>query len=119
MKVSKLSEGKKTFLPMCPAEKPEGESDDSPCGMCGGARGKREECYIGGDTRTNDGVSLITFHTLFVREHNRLAEKLAELNPTWDDERLFQKARKINIAQYQHIVYKEFLPLLIGMSTIQ
>ena len=88
--------------------------------MCNGrhSENKREDCFAGGDDRTNDGVSLMTFHTLFVREHNRLAEKLAELNPTWDDERLFQKARKINIAQYQHIVYKEFLPLLIGMTTI-
>ena len=116
LKVGKQSGDKKSLLATCPAEKQEGES--KACDFCESFRAdiKREDCFAGGDSRTNDGVSLITFHTLFVREHNRLAEKLAELNPTWDDERLFQKARKINVAQYQHIVYKEWLPIILGRS---
>lgn len=50
----------------------------------------------------------------FFREHNRLARKLAEINPCWDDEKLFQTARKINIAQWQNIFYYELMPLIIG-----
>ncbi|KAJ0182211.1 hypothetical protein K1T71_001580 [Dendrolimus kikuchii] len=50
----------------------------------------------------------------FFREHNRLARKLAELNPCWDDEKLFETARKINIAQWQYIFYYELIPLIIG-----
>ena len=48
------------------------------------------------------------FHTVWVREHNRLAKELSYLNPYWDDERLYQEARKINIAEMQHITYNEW-----------
>ena len=51
---------------------------------------------------------LTAFHTVWVREHNRLARELSYLNPYWDDERLYQEARKINIAEMQHITYNEW-----------
>lgn len=51
-----------------------------------------------------------------MREHNRLAIELSKLNPHWDDERLFQEARKINIAQYQKITYYDWLPHIVGQS---
>lgn len=38
---------------------------------------------------------------LFSRNHNHLAERLADLNPHWKDEILFQEARRINIANFQ------------------
>jgi hypothetical protein len=52
-----------------------------------------------------------------VRAHNFIANELAALNNTgWDDEILFQESRKILIALFQHFVYKEYLPELLGVN---
>lgn len=58
-------------------------------------------------------------HTLMAREHNRLASGLSEVNPHWDDETLFQEARRINIATIQHITYNEFLPIVLGKEVME
>jgi peroxidase len=67
-----------------------------------------------GDLRADENVVLTTVHTLFAREHNRLAGIFQSANPSWTDEQVFQAAREQNIAQYQNIVFYEFLPLLLG-----
>ena len=74
--------------------------------------------FLAGDVRANENSVLASMHTLFVREHNRLAELLAVEHPDWGDEQIFQRAREINIAQYQNIVYNEYLPALLGEDRI-
>lgn len=75
---------------------------------------KEEVYYIAGDHRANEHPVLTSMHTLFVREHNRLARELKAVFPNWKDGRLFHIARKINCAQFQKIVYEEFLPAMMG-----
>lgn len=67
-----------------------------------------------GDDRVNVHPQLAVIHTVWHREHNRIADKLARLNPDWSDEILYQEARRIVIAEIQHITYKEWLPILLG-----
>lgn len=54
-----------------------------------------------GDTRASEMPELSSMHTLFVREHNRLATQLKRLNPRWNGEKLYQEARKIVGAMVQ------------------
>ena len=65
----------------------------------------------------HEGLS--SMHTLWLREHNRLVEELAVLNPHWGDQRLFHEARKIIGAQMQHITYNEYLPVVLGSYSLQ
>lgn len=70
--------------------------------------------FIAGDVRVNEQVGLTSMHTLFVREHNRLAEEIAEDDSDLTGEQIYEKARKIVGAQMQVITYNEFLPALLG-----
>lgn len=76
-------------------------------------------CYRGGDVRLNVSPQLTVIHVLYLREHNRIADALAKLNPKWDDEKLFQEARRINIAQYQYVTYYEWLPIFLGKEKMK
>lgn len=78
------------------------------------AGGTDSSFFLAGDVRANEQSGLTLMHTLFVREHNRLAGLLADNNPGWTDEDLFQTARKIVGAEVQRITYAEFLPALLG-----
>ncbi|MEZ5452066.1 MAG: peroxidase family protein [Thiothrix sp.] len=74
--------------------------------------------YMAGDVRANENPALTSMHTLWVREHNRIADELAQQHPEWSDEQLYQEARKTNVAQIQAITYNEFLPALVGEDAI-
>ncbi|MBJ6611807.1 MAG: peroxidase family protein [Candidatus Thiothrix moscowensis] len=74
--------------------------------------------FIAGDGRSNENIGLASMHTLWVREHNRLADGLAQQHPEWTDEQIYQEARRVNVAQIQSVTYNEFLPALLGKDAI-
>ena len=77
------------------------------------------KCFHSGDSRTSENLGLTGIHTVFVREHNRIAAQLAVLNKDWDDETLFYETRRIIIGILQHIVYDQYVPGVIGKEGSQ
>jgi hypothetical protein len=73
-----------------------------------------ENRFVAGDNRVNENVGLTAIHALFVREHNRLADRIQAHDPALGDEQVYQWARKIVGAEMQAITYREYLPAVMG-----
>uniref|UniRef100_A0A0N4ZT87 Peroxidasin n=1 Tax=Parastrongyloides trichosuri TaxID=131310 RepID=A0A0N4ZT87_PARTI len=76
-------------------------------------------CFLAGDFRANEQLGLTALHTIFLREHNRIAGKFLQINPNWDGETIFQETRKILGAVAQHITYEHWLPKVLGEDGIK
>ena len=63
-------------------------------------------------------VALGAIHTLFVREHNAICDRLAEAHPEWGDEALFQTARLVNAAVMAKIHTVEWTPAILPNRTL-
>jgi hypothetical protein len=77
-----------------------------------------QNLFVTGDVRGNENVELTALQTLFVRNHNLIAGELQKEHPGWSDEQIYQEARKLNIAEYQSIIYNQYLPDLLGPSAL-
>ena len=82
------------------------------------AGGDSASLFAAGDVRANENSALAAMHTVWVREHNRIAEDLAADNPDLSDEEIYQLARQRVTAQLQAITYNEFLPTLLGQDAL-
>jgi len=76
------------------------------------------QMFVTGDTRGNENVELTALQALFLDNHNRLATELQQEHPNWTDQQLFNEARKLNIAQYQSIIYNEWIPAVLGANAL-
>ena len=82
------------------------------------AGGSSSSLFLAGDVRANEQVGLAAMHTLWVREHNRQADRIASSNPELDGEEIYQRARRQVGALMQGITYREFLPALLGPDAL-
>lgn len=71
-------------------------------------------CFVAGDIRANEQIGLAAFHTIWMREHNRVALQLKTTNPFWGGDTVYHESRKIVGAQVQHITYEHWLPIILG-----
>lgn len=67
-----------------------------------------------GDPRTNQNPALLSFAILLLRWHNVLARRVKKQHPSWNDEEIFQRARRIVVAGLQNIILYEYLPAFLG-----
>lgn len=86
----------RAYLPFVPPPTP------SACAPEPGADpAARAPCFLAGDGRASEIPSLAAVHTLWLREHNRLAAALKALNAHWSADTAYQEARKIVGALHQ------------------
>jgi len=77
-------------------------------------RSESSFCYMAGDIRVNENIGLSSLYTLLFREHNRIVDILRKVDPRMPPKMLYEEARKIVGATLQNIVYRDYLPLLLG-----
>jgi hypothetical protein len=78
------------------------------------AFGPPDNLYAVGDDRANQTPALLATHVVWLREHNWQVDQLAAKHPDWSQDQLFNVARAITEAEWQSVVYHEYLPKLIG-----
>uniref|UniRef100_F6W3T9 Thyroid peroxidase n=1 Tax=Xenopus tropicalis TaxID=8364 RepID=F6W3T9_XENTR len=77
---------------------------------------ERIDCFFAGEGRANEVITLAAVHTLWLREHNRIAKALKKLNPHWNSETTYQEARKIVGALHQIITFRDYMPKILGKA---
>ena len=87
-------------------------------GMADAGSSPEADMFVTGDSRGNETIELTVLQTLFLDNHNHIATLLHKEHPRWGDEKLFQDAKKINIAEFQSIVYNEWIPDVLGSHAL-
>lgn len=75
---------------------------------------RMQKLYATGLERGNSSIGYVAISTIFLREHNRICDELLIRNPDWDDERLFQTARMINIVILMKLVIQDYINHIAG-----
>jgi prostaglandin-endoperoxide synthase 2 len=70
---------------------------------------RKKGLYVTGLERGNSTVVYVAISVIFMREHNRICDALAQTYPSWDDHRLFHTARNVNIVMLLCLVINEYI----------
>lgn len=76
------------------------------------------QLFLAGDIRVNEQLALAAMHTLWVREHNRLAAELERDFPGNTGDEIFELTRRLVIAKLQIITVEEWLPAFLGPNAL-
>lgn len=81
--------------------------------------------FAAGDVRANENPFLLSIHTIFVREHNRVCNLLRRWLQRrrvryllYNDDWLYKTAKKIVMAELQCITFCEFIPAMLGPNAL-
>lgn len=79
-----------------------------------------ENLFYAGDNRVNQQPPLISQQIIWAREHNYQVDQLTPVAQKnhWSQDQLFEAARAITEAEWQKVVYDEYLPKLIGKDAL-
>jgi len=79
-----------------------------------------ENLYYAGDNRVNQQGALISLQTVWAREHNYQVDQLTSYaeKHNWTEDQLFEAARAITEAEWQNVIYNEYLPKLLGKNAL-
>jgi peroxidase len=72
------------------------------------------DTFVTGDPRVMENPELTALTILFMREHNFWVRALRAQHANWTGLQLYSMAKEITTAEYQNIIYSEYLPALIG-----
>lgn len=75
-----------------------------------------DKLYATGLERGNSSVGYVALSLVFLREHNRICQELSLRHPDWEDERLFQTARMINICLLLKLTVENYINHIAGNS---
>jgi peroxidase len=74
---------------------------------------------MAGDVRVNENPGLQSMHTIWFREHNRIAALVKNANPILNDDVIYLESRRLVGAQMQKIVFGDFLPIVLGDNVMR
>ncbi|CAG8559381.1 2169_t:CDS:2 [Racocetra persica] len=79
---------------------------------------RANDAMVAGDTRCSENIQLCIITTIWIREHNWWADKILNDDPSLkdNDEEIYQRARRMTIAEYQHVIINEYLPAVLGVQ---
>ena len=78
---------------------------------------KIDGVFTAGEHRAREVPGLALSHTLWVREHNRVAKIVATMFDS--DEDIYQYTRRVVVAEYQNIVYGQYLSEILGNDDLK
>ena len=73
---------------------------------------------IVGDARNDENRIVAAIHSMFLRFHNRTADRVSAQNPAWSSVQVFEEARRQVVAQYQTLILVDFLPEIAGRRAV-